>query len=249
MKAHLILRLEAPLMSFGAEAIDNYGVAQDFPALSMITGLLGNALGWRRGHDAALLQRLQGRLVMAARLDRPGSRLTDFQTAQLAKDDKGWTTRNRPEGRGGGDDTYKSPHLRYRDHAADALCIVALRLEPAGEPPTLEELARALGRPARPLFIGRKPCLPSAPILAGRVEADDVLAALRDLPWQGEASATRRERRRPPPQRAPATWPEGEGDARGVAVAVTDERNWRANVHGGARATRRGEIDLVGAAP
>ncbi|MEK0082420.1 type I-E CRISPR-associated protein Cas5/CasD [Benzoatithermus flavus] len=248
MKAHLILRLEAPLMSFGAEAIDNRGVVQDFPALSMVTGLLGNALGWRRGHDAARLQRLQGRLVMAARLDRPGSRLTDFQTAQLAKDDKGWTTRNRPEGRGGGDETYRSPHLRYRDHAADGLCIVALRLEPSGESPTLDDLEEALERPARPLFIGRKPCLPSAPILVGRVEADDVLAALRTLPWQGEASATRRERRRPP-GRAPATWPEGEGNARGVAVTVTDERNWHASVHGGARATRRGEIELVGAAP
>jgi CRISPR-associated Cas5-like protein len=42
------MRLEAPLMAFGGETIDNYGVIRDFPALSMVTGLFANALGYRR---------------------------------------------------------------------------------------------------------------------------------------------------------------------------------------------------------
>ena len=50
---HLAMRLEAPLSSYGAEAIDNFGVVDDFPAASMLTGLLANALGWLRGRDAA----------------------------------------------------------------------------------------------------------------------------------------------------------------------------------------------------
>ena len=45
---HLILRLEAPLMAFGGETIDNYGVIRRFPSASMLTGLLANALGLRR---------------------------------------------------------------------------------------------------------------------------------------------------------------------------------------------------------
>ena len=45
---HLVLRLEAPLMAFGGETIDNLGIIRPFPAASMITGLFANALGWRR---------------------------------------------------------------------------------------------------------------------------------------------------------------------------------------------------------
>ena len=85
MRRHLILNLEAPLMAFGGETIDNLGVIRWFPAASMLTGLLANALGWRRV-EAEEHQQLQDRLVFAARIDREphgGVRLTDFQTAQL----------------------------------------------------------------------------------------------------------------------------------------------------------------------
>ncbi|WP_185804565.1 hypothetical protein [Pontivivens nitratireducens] len=34
--------------------------------------------------------------------------MTDMQNVQLADADKGWTTRNKPEGRNGG--TYGAPH-------------------------------------------------------------------------------------------------------------------------------------------
>ena len=84
---HLIVSLEAPLMAFGGETIDNYGVIRWFPSASMLTGLLANALGWRR-IEREQHQRLQDRLVFAARIDREpatGVRLTDFQTAQLSK--------------------------------------------------------------------------------------------------------------------------------------------------------------------
>ena len=59
---HLILNLESPLMSFGGETIDNLGVIRWFPAVSMLTGLLANALGWRRV-DRERHQDLQDRLV------------------------------------------------------------------------------------------------------------------------------------------------------------------------------------------
>ena len=93
---HLILNLESPLMAFGGETIDNYGVIRPFPAASMLTGLMANALGWRRV-EAQRHQDLQDRLVFAARIDREPHRrlrMTDFQTAQLGGNDRGWTTRN-----------------------------------------------------------------------------------------------------------------------------------------------------------
>ncbi|MDQ7774408.1 MAG: type I-E CRISPR-associated protein Cas5/CasD [Paracoccus aminovorans] len=52
-------------------------------------------------------------------------------------------------------------HHRRRDYLADHETRVVLRLA-AGQGLSLDELAQALDRPARPLFIGRKPCMPSA---------------------------------------------------------------------------------------
>lgn len=247
MPAHLILRLEAPLLAFGDVMIDSYGVVGDFPAASMLTGLLANALGWRRG-DVDQLDRLQARLLFAARLDAPGVRVRDFQTAQIGAADKGWTTRGRPEGRAGGGGTYRSPHLRYRDYDADAVCVVALRLEPKDGDPTLERLAEVLLEPARPLFIGRKPCLPSAPILAGAIPAETALDAVLQAPypiWRDFEAA-----RRLPPNKLPVLWPEGEGETnRARAIMLCDQRNWRSGVHGGVRRVFRDELQLAERVP
>ncbi len=217
-------------MAFGGETIDNLGVIRDFPAQSMLTGLIANALGWRR-EDAAAHDRLQARLVFGARLDRAGSRFTDFQTAELGRDDRGWTTSGQPEGRAGGEGTYKGQHLRYRDHHADAAVLVALRLEPADEAPSLDTVADALRRPARPLFLGRKPCLPAAPLFAGWIDAPNVLTALRDA---APLAANARPR---------VLWPAGEGELPGSRrVDLCDERNWTSGVHGGWRPVCEGSL-------
>ena len=225
---HLILNLEAPLMSFGGETIDNLGVIRPFPAASMLTGLLANALGWRRV-ERERHQQLQDRLVFAARIDREphgGFTTQDFQSAAINNTEQNWTTRGRPEGRGGG--TYQN-HLRYRDYYADMQVTVALRLKPPGDGPALDDLATALQEPQRPLFIGRKPCLPSCRLYGGYAEGDTALAAL--LAWPLAEGPE-------PPTLVRALWPEGEG-APGVVASrsfmLTDQRNWVSGLHGGGR--------------
>jgi CRISPR system Cascade subunit CasD len=155
----------------------------------MLTGLLANALGWDR-MQVVDLDRLQARLRWATRIDRPGWPLNDFQTAQLSQGDQGWTTRGVVEGRDGGADSYKSPHLRSRDYRADASVLVALRLDPAEEVPDLPLLAEALDRPARPLFLGRKGCLPATRICQGLVDADDAVQALLKSPAPADSDAS-----------------------------------------------------------
>ena len=105
------LRLEAPLASFGGAAIDNIGVIRDFPAQSMLTGLFANALGWTRSMRSEH-QRLQDRILFGALHDSdPGMRrTTDYQTAQIGKADRAWSTRGAPIGRAGGAKTYKGAH-------------------------------------------------------------------------------------------------------------------------------------------
>lgn len=233
-RRHLILRLESPLVAFGGEAIDNYGVIRDFPALSMITGLLANALGWDRA-EADRHARLQERLRIGSRLERTGQRLTDFQTAQLGAGDRAWTTWGRPEERRGGAASYESPHLRYRDYHADRVTRVVLRLEPADESPTLDDLAAALDRPKRPLFIGRKPCLPVGRMMDGWVEADSVLAALQALPVPAGQAVLRLQ------------WPDGEGTLAQDRVSdLCDERDWHSGLHGGWRPVREGVLREAG---
>ncbi len=228
----LVLRLEAPLMAFGGVAIDQVGPVRDFPAASMLTGLISNALGWHWS-DSAAHQAIQNRLIFAARREREGVLLTDTQNAQLAGTDKGWTTRGAPEGRGGA--SYDAPHRRLRDYHADLSVRVVLRLAPTEEVPTLEDLAEALDRPARPLFLGRKPCLPSAPLLAKGpdrwVIGNTAHEALRAVPGQGNLRAL---------------WPVGQGPEVGSGVDritdLADLRNWHTGLHSGSRRVVEGRV-------
>ena len=231
MKRHLVLRLASPLISFGGEAIDNLGVIRDFPALSMVTGLIANALGWDRG-QAQEHNHLQQRLRMGCVLAPGARRIQDFQTAQLAKDDKAWTTWGQPEERAGGAGTYAGPHLRYRDYHADLCAWVAVALHPADEAPTLEAIAAALDKPARPLFIGRKPCLPADRLVAGWQSAPDMRSALQAI--VAEQTTT------DPNAHWRAQWPDGEGTQPGDQLLdICDERNWASGVHGGWRPVRQ----------
>lgn len=230
MVRHLVLRLASPLIAFGGETIDNQGVIRDFPALSMLTGMIANALGWDRSEDV-LHNRLQQRLRMGTILEPGSQQLSDFQTASIQKSDAGWTTWGQPETRAGGDNTYAGPHLRYRHYHADLTAWVALHLQPAGEAPTLDEVAGALDRPAHPLFIGRKPCLPVGRLVAGWQDAEHVLAALQA--WS----------RRLPPHAGGwrAQWPDGEGELPlDRRSDLCDERSWTSGVHGGWRPVREG---------
>jgi CRISPR system Cascade subunit CasD len=230
----LLLRLEAPLMAFGREMIDAAGPTRDDPDASLLTGLFANALGWRRG-EMARLQALQDRLRFATRLDRPGAELRDYQIATLYQDEAGWTTRGAPEGREPSP-SYKNnargrkhlSHQRYRYFRADASLTLAAALDDPDAAPTLDDLAAALIEPARPLFIGRKPCLPSEPLLLGRVEAPTLLAALDSTPPRGDD-----ERHRHMLARV-------EADAIDPARAAgredqprTTRRDWVAGVHAG----------------
>ena len=139
------MRLRAPLGAFGGETVDARGVIRDFPAQSMMTGLIANALGWTRAMSGEH-QALQDRIVFGALWedDAPIGRLTDYQTAGLNKDDQAWTTRGVPAHRAGGTGTYEGPHRRWREYHADLRLAVALRLDPRDVAPTLDEVANAL---------------------------------------------------------------------------------------------------------
>jgi CRISPR system Cascade subunit CasD len=105
--------------------------------------------------------------------------------------------------------------------------------------PSISDLADALDKPARPLFIGRKPCLPAVPILLKVVTAQDVLDALLMAPCFSDGI------RRNPDNEIEACWPADiVGEREGREVIVYDRRDWKKQIHAGARRRREGLIRL-----
>ena len=242
---HLIMVMEAPLMSFGGESVDQYSNTWRLPGASMLTGLLGNALGYNRT-DAEQLQRLQDRLVFAARADRepgPPAIITDYQTVLLNEADSAWTTFGPPEGRSKSplyvhdrrDGQKKMTWQRFIQYLPDAVVTVAARLDRAEEAPDIHDLARALEEPDRPLFIGKKHCLPVRQIMDGFSEGASALEALLNTPL-GEGGAGNGAEIR-------TLWSDEEpGGSQQEELARTaripDLRNWRSGFHGGDRNVR-----------
>jgi CRISPR system Cascade subunit CasD len=225
----LLLRLDAPWMSFGGEVVDKFGVTRDFPGRAMLTGLIGNALGYDHAEPASL-DALQRRLRYAVRQDRAGVAMIDYQTVDLGQDfmrHPGWTTRGVPEEREGSKSS-QGTHIRHRHYLADAIYTVALTLGGDGNP-SLDGVERALRSPERPLFLGRKNCLPAAPLVLGRAAAARLRDALEATPPIARA------RRRDDGSSVRAWWPVDEGADSGRTLAITDDMDWTNQIHVGRR--------------
>ena len=237
----LLLRFDAPLMSFGDVIVDHHNVTDRFPRRSLLTGLFGNALGYRHG-DFAALDALQARIEFAARWDVEPSALLDYHTVDLGQDKMqcaGWTTRGKAE-RGGGGGT----HIRYRHYWANGVMSVAVALN--GEvAPSIDTLASALREPARPLFLGRKTCLPAAPLFRAVIDAPDVLAALQQTPPEARSGHGEHGHK----EQMSACWPAHLGEELpGRVVTVYDQRDWRNQIHTGRRLRREGLLSMGAAA-
>lgn len=234
-------------MSFGGPQVDHIGPTGRFPTVSQVTGLFGNALGY--GHAEAIrLQALQDRILLASAVLRPGEELEDYQTVDLGQEhlrNPAWTTRGRTEHRDGGRAARYGTHIRLRRYRADASVLSAVSLASPEAAPTIEDIARALDHPARPLSLGRRPCLPAGRIVLGVVaEASDLLAAIRmvgsDFPerWPVLDPGDTGE--------VDAEWPAGGGDTTDSASThrVVDERDWATGLHGGERTVSRGKVTI-----
>jgi len=238
----VILRFDAPLMSFGGVMVDQHGVIDRYPGQSFLSGLFGNAFGYRHG-DSDLLNKLQSRIEYAARWDVNPEKIVDYHTVDLGQEkmkEGGWTTRGFPEHRSGGPEAKLGTHQRYRHYWANGIMTVAATLLGDDEP-SVSALAQALTEPARPLFLGRKTCLPSTPLLVEMVTKDDVLSALRNVPpvsHNGRAGAKQME----------ACWPERLKaiSAQHRQVRVYDQRDWKNQLHSGSRVRIEGTIEVIG---
>ena len=233
----LILRFDAPLMSFGGVMVDQHGPTDRFPGLAMLTGLFANALGYRHG-DFERLQALQARICYAARWDLEPEHLIDYHTVDLGQEKMchpGWTTRGEAEHRAGGSSAKFGTHQRYRHYWTNGIMTLAVTLD-GEEAPNLDELEAALHHPARPLFIGRKTCLPAAPILLAAVQASDLLEVLCHYPIHPRAAKNGEES-------LSACWPaDTPGGLHARIISRYDQREWCNQIHAGRREYHEGRI-------
>lgn len=194
----LLLRLEGPMQSWGTRSRWDVRDTGLEPTKSGVIGLLGCALGLRRGDSH--LESLDRDLLFGVRIDRQGVISTDFHTATgyhrtaagEYKHSDG-TAKSLDKAREHGESTIVSP----RDYLHDASFLVALAVKPEcseGNSELLVRLAESLARPKWPPYLGRKSCVPSRPILDRLTEDyEDIEDALRRVDLMPARSSADRE--------------------------------------------------------
>ncbi len=159
----LLIRLIAPLQSWGVQS--NYTMRDSAlePSKSGVIGLLCAALGRPR---TAPLDDLTA-LRMGVRVDREGSLRCDYHIARHVLDSNGKNVRESV--------------VTNRYYLADAAFLVGLE----GSLPLLESLQAALQKPVWALFLGRKAFTPSQPVWLrdGLRPGEDLETALEKYGW------------------------------------------------------------------
>lgn len=150
----LLLRLAAPLQSWGEDSKFETRRTRREPTKSGVIGLLAAALGRRRDEP---LDDLRG-LRFAVRVDQEGELLRDFHTAR----------------------NEKTAYVTERYYLADAVFLAGLE---SGDEEFLRKLDAALRAPAFPLFLGRRSCPPTPPLPLG-VTSEPLEKALAAAPCQ-----------------------------------------------------------------
>jgi CRISPR system Cascade subunit CasD len=176
--AYLALRLEGPLQSWGFESQYNRRNTGLLPTKSAILGMCCAALGIPRGseEEKALLEQCVGLRLLTVAIPRSLKfgekpvelsvrRITDYHTVQNTKTASG---------------ILKPTHLTYRQYLCDAsfACILS------GNAKLINRLAKdersqGLENPVWGIWLGRKACIPTAPVFAGIFP--DEAGALREL--------------------------------------------------------------------
>lgn len=175
---YLVFQLQAPLSSWGESAVGEYRGTAEHPTQSALLGLLGAALGLLRDDEAAHAALRDG-YGFAMALLSGGSLLRDYHTAQVPPRS---ALKGRPQATRRHElavpKTSLSTILSTRDYRQNAASMVAMQARDDGTAPhTLADLASALRHPKFTLYLGRKACVPAAPLWPHVIEAASAQAA------------------------------------------------------------------------
>jgi CRISPR system Cascade subunit CasD len=163
----LTLQLAGPLQAWGASARFARRTTESAPTKSGVIGLLAAAQGRDRKADLTDLAALR----FGVRIDQPGTRIRDYQTAHHG-------------------DTGKSMPLSERFYLADAVFVAAVE----GDDGLIRALHAAVREPAYLPYLGRRSCPPARPVDLALHSGTDLGHVLETEPWQASRWYQRRRR-------------------------------------------------------
>ena len=151
----LLLRLAAPLQSWGDESKFETRRTAPYPTKSGVVGLLAAALGISREDDDKLKE--LSSLKFGIRVDKEGRLLRDYHTVAA-----------------------KNPYITQRFYLSDAVFLAGFE---SSDEELLNRLEAALKSPAYPLYLGRRSCPPTLPLVLG-IHEKELYQALSEEKWQ-----------------------------------------------------------------
>lgn len=162
----LLLRLAAPLQSWGVDSKFETRRTEREPTKSGVVGMLAAALGRSRSEPVNDLNSLK----FGVRVDREGKFLVDFHIARAVESI--YVKKN---------DSY----ITYRHYLQDAVFLVGLY---GRDDDFLREIEEALKNPYYPLYLGRRSCPPTLPLCLGIRECGLLEALENEKPLVTERS-------------------------------------------------------------
>ena len=189
----LALRLEGPLQSWGDSARWSVRDTRPEPTMSGVLGMVAAAAGWRLDDDGdRRVDDLAGKIRLGVRADREGAPLRDYHTIGGTRSGRQtpWNGLLTAEGKTKRNPSNAALHTEVseRNYLCDACFLVMLE----ADEPTLDAIEGALRTPVWSPFLGRKACVPAAPICPARLDGPSRLAtplieAIASYPWLGRA--------------------------------------------------------------
>ncbi|MBF6331873.1 type I-E CRISPR-associated protein Cas5/CasD [Nocardia transvalensis] len=172
----LILRLAAPLQSWGEHSAFSVRDTQRFPTRSGLIGMFAAARGFERGRPLTEFEPLQ----LTVRIDRPGTIVSDFHTIGGGNEPARTALTAEGKRRQAG----KGTIVTRRHYLSDAVFTVAVQ----GPQEVVGTLAAALDAPWWQPYLGRRSCPPEQPLLLRA----DVTDASHDLKYKVPIPAAKR---------------------------------------------------------
>ena len=165
----LLLRLAAPMQAWGADSDFETRRTLPYPTKSGVIGMLSSALGRSRDDSVNDLNCLG----FGVRVDQEGELLRDYHTA-------------RPVNMKSENDSY----ITVRYYLCDAIFLVGIASDDRA---VLEQLEFCLQHPAYPLYLGRRSCPITLPLVLG-IRNMDLLSALSGEEWLVQDDYARKKR-------------------------------------------------------
>lgn len=195
--AFLALRFEGPLQAWGFESQYSRRNSGLMPTKSAVLGMCCAALGIPRGSDEEaefLVQCVHTRLLAVAvprtlnfgerQNELPVRRITDYHTVGGAydRDDPAQRPHIPVTAEGKLKEQTKQTVLTWRQYLCDSHFVAVL----SGERLLIECIGKAVANPVWGIWLGRKACIPTAPIDAGvwNTEEEALRSLLGDLPLE-----------------------------------------------------------------